>query len=100
MKEAFLVPVTELDKAKECEKKMDIACASTIHQARCHANDAKGRVKNISMLVIDGSTKYPIWFIAGDLAKKWGDSFKKDNVLDIRNSTCYCAAIKDAGRYF
>ena len=24
MKEAFLVPVTELDKAKECEKKMDI----------------------------------------------------------------------------
>ena len=100
MKEAFLVPVTELDKAKECEKKMDIARVLAQYIKRdAMLTTQKDGSKHLYVQLADGSTKYPIWFIVkGDLAKKWGDSFKKDNVLDIRNPLAIVRSDKGLAR--
>ena len=100
MKEAFLVPVTELDKAKECEKKMDIARVLAQYVKRdAMLTTQKDGSKYLYVQLADGSTKYPIWFILkSDLAKKWGDNFKKDNVLDIRNPLAIVRSDKGLAR--
>jgi hypothetical protein len=100
MKEAFLVPVTELDKAKECEKKMDIERILAQYVKRdAMMTTQKDGSKTLYVQLADGSTKYPIWFIIKtDLAKKWGDTFKKDQVLDIRNSLAIVRSDKGLAR--
>eukprot|EP00944_MAST-04C_sp_MAST-4C-sp1_P006910 g6910.t1 len=77
MKEAFLVPVTELDKAKECEKKMDIARVLAQY------------IKRDAMLTTQKDGSKHLY---------WGDSFKKDNVLDIRNPLAIVRSDKGLAR--
>ena len=101
MKEAFLIPVTELDKAKECEKKLDIVRILAQYIKRdAQMTTQKDGSKNLYIQLADGSTKYPIWFIVKDaeLAKKWGDNFKKDQVLDIRNAMAIVRSDKGLAR--
>jgi|EP00505_MAST-04D_sp_SCG-Rhode-Island_P000121 hypothetical protein len=83
----FMIPITTLDSAKECEsKKMLPRVVAQFTFRDAMTTPQKDGSLHLYVKLEDGSTKYPMWLILkGDLAKTWGNFYKKDQVLDIRN---------------
>ena len=96
----FAVPITDLDRARECESKREFDRIVAQYIKRdAMVTPQKDGSSFLYVQLTDGSTKFPLWYIIkSDYAKTWGNHFKLGQVLDIQHVTAIVRSDKGLAR--